>query len=73
MPKQANQIYHVVSMEWFKNWQKFVGIEEEKKEEPEGQSENLQVPSQQDEARNQFKKLTRGGSKGRKVSPQVSS
>jgi hypothetical protein len=25
-------VYHIVSSEWFKTWQKYVGIEEEKLE-----------------------------------------
>lgn len=29
MPKQENQLYHVVSAEWFANWKAYVGIVEE--------------------------------------------
>ena len=32
LPKSANQVYHIVSMEWFEAWKAFV--EMEKKEEP---------------------------------------
>lgn len=31
MPKESNIVYHVVSMEWFKQWQRYVGIEAETK------------------------------------------
>jgi hypothetical protein len=26
MPKESNLVYHVISMEWFKQWQTYVGI-----------------------------------------------
>lgn len=29
MPKQKNQVYHVVSAEWFKAWKSYVGIDQE--------------------------------------------
>ena len=26
MPKKENQLYHIVSAEWFQNWKRYVGI-----------------------------------------------
>lgn len=28
MPKKPNIVYHVISLEWFRQWQKYVGIED---------------------------------------------
>ena len=27
LPKKSNQLYHVVSMDWWQCWQKFIGVE----------------------------------------------
>jgi hypothetical protein len=58
LPKESNRVYHVVSMDWFKSWKRYVGLEQVQEKPEESKME----------AREQFRNLNKTLSKPRNTS-----
>ena len=61
MPKKANQVYHIVGANWFKQWKAYVGIVDPEVEEAQEQKESPEAEkiSGEQQAKENFKNISK--------------